>query len=116
MAKSSAKRKDFLINTLMLREKWENVLIFLDTQTATLKRMTTMQNPSSGYVVSARDPAGGGAVYFDGAGQWTADPRNAQIARSRAGRRALLRVAAALTEGTSVVAPDLVPVPLAAAE
>jgi hypothetical protein len=116
MAKSSAKRKVILINPLILREKWENVLILLDTKAVTLKRMTTMRNPSSGYVVSARDPAGGGAVYFDGAGQWTADLRNAQIARSRAGRRALLRVAAALTEGTSVVAPDLVPVPLAAAE
>lgn len=75
-----------------------------------------MRNPSSGYVVSARDLAGGAAVYFDGAGQWTADLRHAQIARSGPGRRALLRVAAALTEGTSVVAPDLVPVPLAAAE
>lgn len=69
-----------------------------------------MRNAKPGYVVSARDPAGGGTVYFDGAGQWTADLRHAQIARSSAGRRALLRVAAALTEGASVVAPDLVEV------
>ncbi|MCK4869445.1 MAG: DUF2849 domain-containing protein [Alphaproteobacteria bacterium] len=66
-----------------------------------------MSNTYSAHVVSARNPGAGGVVYFDGAGQWTTDLHQAQIARSAAGRKALLRVAVALANGGSVSEPNL---------
>lgn len=67
--------------------------------------MTTRSNAR--YVVSARNDKAGGILYFDGAGDWTADLNRAHVARSVVGRNALLRVASALSKGNSVVAPEL---------
>jgi hypothetical protein len=66
-----------------------------------------MSKTDSAYVVSARPFGAEGVVYFDGAGQWTADLHQAQIARSAAGRKAMLRVAAALADGNSISEPNL---------
>lgn len=71
-----------------------------------------MHNGISAHVVSARPFGAGGIVYFDGAGEWTADLRRAQVARSPVGRKAMLRVAAALASGNSIHDPKLVEIQL----
>lgn len=71
-----------------------------------------MSIANSAHVVSARPTGAASVVYFDGAGQWTADLRAAQIARSATGRKAMLRVAAALANGSSVSEPRLTEVTL----
>lgn len=69
-----------------------------------------MNGTSSAHVVSARLPGTQSVVYFDSAGLWTADLHSAQIARSVAGRKAMLRVASALAKGEAFEAPALVPI------
>lgn len=71
-----------------------------------------MRNETSAHAVSARPFGAGGAVYFDGAGQWTTDLHHAQLARSATGRKAMLRVAAALANGSSISELHLIEVRL----
>jgi len=66
-----------------------------------------MSTATAIYVVSATDDRAGNLVYFNDAGQWTSDRAQAQIARSAIGRKALLRVAAALANDNSVHAANL---------